>query len=459
MNNKIVQMSIQKTVRIKKIESNFNFVFVGQRFKHTKRYNMTTQTNSTQALDVLQQFDALLKNHSIVVTDRENLTKLFQNIVDLCTQMPKTKLKAAIKAATQEPKTAKPRAKAQPKTKTQPKETMVGPEGAADAPVISDIVAAPVARGRGRPRKADTVVEPVATAAAVADANPNAETAEKKRRGRPKKDKSVTISSNDDEDALIEKMMADVASMQKDEAGIAYPAEAVTATVIADVVDVVIADVVIADPATDDDETEDEACSPIQTFTGPLMRCEETTPVAESMSPVVPTSSPSSFQTFDVEVEVPTPAPKATKEPKSKAAAKEPKAKAAKEPKSKAAKEPKAKEAKAPKAAVAKKDAKVVAVAVAAPVAVTAPLASFTATPIQSDSRQENQETNGRIYLMAMIPTTSFSYNGKTYLRTETDNVYDNLTYELIGVWDHSNHEIISAFDDEDDELYFSDEE
>lgn len=409
--------------------------------KHNKRYNMTTQTNSTQALDVLQQFDALLKNHSIVVTDRENLTKLFQNIVDLCTQMPKTKLKAAIKAATQEPKTAKPRAKAQPKPKTQPKETMVGPEGAADAPVISDIVAAPVARGRGRPRKADTVTAPVATAAAIADANPNAETAEKKRRGRPKKDKSVTISSNDDEDALIAKMMADVASMQKDENEIAYPAEAVEA-------------VVIADPITDDDETEDEASSPIspiQTFTGPLMRCEETTPVAESMSPVVQTSSPSSFQTVEVEV----PAPQA---PKAKAlkAAKEPKVKAAKEPKvTKAPKEAKAaKEPKAPKAAAAKKETKVVAVA-----PVTKPLASFATIPIHSDSRKENQETNGRIYLMDMVPTASFTYNGKTYLRTETDNVYDNLTFELIGVWDHSNHEIIAAFDDEDDELYFSDEE
>jgi hypothetical protein len=431
--------------------------------KHTKRYNMqTTQTNSTQAIDVLQQFDALLKNHSIVVTDRENLAKLFQSLLDLCTQMSKTKLKAAIKAATatQEPKTAKPRAKAQPKPKTN-LQTMVGPEGAADAPVISDIVAAPVARGRGRPRKADTVAEPVATAATIADANPNAETAEKKRRGRPKKDKSVTISSNDDEDALIAKMMADVASMQKDEAVIAYPAEVVAATVIADVV--------IADPATDDDETEDEACSPIspiQTFTGPLMRCEETTPVAESMSPVVPTSSPSSFQTFDFEVEVPAPAPKATKaakEPKAKAAAKEPKAKAAaKEPKAKAAaKEPKAKAAaKEPKVKETKaKEPKAKAVSVAVAEVVAKPLASFAATPIQSDSRPENQETNGGIYLMSSVPTASFTYNGKTYLRTETDNVYDNLTYELIGVWDHSNHEIIATFDDEADELYFSDEE
>jgi len=418
--------------------------------------NMTTQTNSTQALDVLQQFDALLKNHSIVVSDRENLAKLFQSLLDLCTQMPKTKLKAALKAATQEPKTAKPRAKAQPKpkTQTQPKETMVGPEDAGDAPVISDLVAAPVARGRGRPRKAaDTVAAP----AASADANPNAETAEKKRRGRPKKDKSVTISSNDDEDALIEKMMADVASMQKDEPGIAYPAEAVAATVIADVV--------IADPATDDDETEDEAspCSPIQAFTGPLMRCEETTPVAaetESLSPVVqPSSSPSSFQTFEIEVEVPAPKANATKATKAKAtAAKEPKVKATKEPKVKAAKEPKVKAAKEP---AAKKSAKV-----AAPVApaqeVVAPLASFATIPTQSDfrPRPENQETNGRIYLMAMVPTTSFTYSGKTYLRTETDNVYDNMTFELVGVWDHSNHEIIAAFDDEEDEeLYFSDEE
>ena len=63
-----------------------------------------------------------MKNHSIIVSDRENLAKLFQNLVDLCTQMPKTKLKAALKTATQEPKTTKPRAKAQPKPKTQPKE-------------------------------------------------------------------------------------------------------------------------------------------------------------------------------------------------------------------------------------------------------------------------------------------------------------------------------------------------
>jgi hypothetical protein len=33
--NKNVPMSIQKTLRIKKIESDFILVFVGQRFKHT----------------------------------------------------------------------------------------------------------------------------------------------------------------------------------------------------------------------------------------------------------------------------------------------------------------------------------------------------------------------------------------------------------------------------------------
>jgi hypothetical protein len=60
---------------------------------------------------------------------------------------------------------------------------------------------------------------------------------------------------------------------------------------------------------------------------------------------------------------------------------------------------------------------------------------------------------------MPKFPTTSFRYNGATYLRTETDNVYDNLTHELVGVWDNSNHEIIAAFDDEEEELYFSDEE
>ena len=61
---------------------------------------------------------------------------------------------------------------------------------------------------------------------------------------------------------------------------------------------------------------------------------------------------------------------------------------------------------------------------------------------------------------MANYPRSSFSYSGKTYLRTENDNVYDTMTLELIGVWDHLNHEIITSFDDDEvDELWMSDEE
>jgi hypothetical protein len=412
-----------------------------------------TQTQTTQPLDVLQQFDVLLKNHSIVISDRANLIKLFETIMDLCTQMPKAKLKAALKAATQEPKTSakaqpKPRAKAQPKAKAQTQiqtqiqtqtQTQTQTTDAGDAPMLTDLAEVKVAaRGRGRPRKATDVP------AAEANANPNAETAEKKRRGRPKKDKSVTISSNDDEDALIEKMMADVASMQKDEDAIAYPTSA------------------IADPATDDDETEDEVYSPIQVFTGALMRCEEMTPVVtetcaetESMSPVIQTSAPCSFGQFNLAVEIEVEAPKTVKP-----AAKELKAKAVKA-KAVKAKEPKAKAVKAVKEPAAKKGAKAkAAVEVVAPAPVAnKPLSSFSALPatIPSHSHTENKETNGKIYLLSKVPTTSFTHNGTTYVRTETDNVYDNMTNELIGVWDHANHEIIAAFDDDD--LYYSEEE
>lgn len=404
---------------------------------------MQTQTQTQPPLDILQQFDVLLKNHSIVVTDRENLAMLFEKIVDLCTQMPKAKLKAALKAATKPVAkpvakldavtkpvaVAKPRAKAQPKPKTKTIQPMIGPDGAADAPVISDLVADPAVRGRGRgrPRKATELA--TASIATTAEANPNAETAEKKRRGRPKKDKTVTFSSNDDEDALIEKMMADVACMQK--AAAADAAE------------------------VDDDETEDELESPMQIFTGKLMRCEEMSPAAaaantpESLSPIVQSSSSHSFGQFveapEVEVEAPKTVVKAAKAPKTVKAPKEPKTvKAPKEPKT-AVKAPKApKEPKAPKAVNAKEVEVAVAVAEVAVVEVAA-LAT------------ENKETNGKIYLLDRVPTDSFSFNGKTYLRTETDNVYDNLTHELIGVWDHANHEIIAAFDD--DELYYSDEE
>ena len=435
---------------------------MGQRFK-TSDSNMQTQTQTqSNPLDVLQQFDALLKNHSIMVHDRENLAKLFENIVDLCTQMPKTKLKAALKAATQEPKTkTQPKPKAQSKPKAQPKEVMVGPDGAGDAPMISDLPVVPLARGRGRPRKVVPETTVAVAAVAEANANPNAETAEKKRRGRPKKDKSVTISSNDDEDALIAQMMADVASMQKEDE---LSAQAAASAAVASAA----VSVVIPDP----DDEEDSVCSVLSEFTGPLMRCEEMTPRADSASPVIHASS-ASFQQLEVEVSVSAEpakapkakAPKAAKEPVVKA----PKApKAAKEPVVKAPKDPKAAKEPVVKAPKAKANTKAQ-VAAAAEEVVVAPLASFPALdaplviqtqPQHATSGPENKESNGKIYLMAMIPTTSFSYSGKTYLRTETDNVYDNLTHELIGVWDHSNHEIIAAFDDEElEELWFSDEE
>ena len=390
-------MCFQKTVRIKKIESDFIFSFLGQRYyKATSNYNMQTEIiQATQPLDVLQQFDVLLKTHSIVVHDRENLTKLFECIVDLCTQIPKAKLKAAVKAATQEPKTkavkeAKP--KAQPKTKavkeTKPKtkaqEIMMGPEGAADAPVSSDLQKAPVARGRGRPRKNPTA--PADGNVKSADANPNAETAEKKRRGRPKKDKSVTISSNDDEDALIEQMMADVASMQKEP--------------------------VVASPVSpiDDDETESEG---------------EMSPKVQEMQTTMTFAVE-----FAVEEDVPSNATKATKAVK---AVKEVKPKAVKEVKPKAVKETNVQEAQS--------------------------LATFSKPmPQVVIPKTENHVVNGTIYLQDNFPTSSFTWNGKTYLRTELDNVYDNMTFEMVGVWDHVNHEVITAFDD-DDELYFSDEE
>ena len=76
--------------------------------------------------------------------------------------------------------------------------------------------------------------------------------------------------------------------------------------------------------------------------------------------------------------------------------------------------------------------------------------------------RENKASSDGKIYMMPTFPRVSFSHSGQTYFRTETDNVYDNMTLELIGVWDHLNHEIITAFDDDDDvveDLWFSDEE
>jgi len=401
-----------------------------------KQYNMQTPNYTAPAqvpvLDILQQFDVLLKNHSIVVSDRENLTTLFEKIVELCTQMPKTKLKAALKAATQDPKTkAQPKAKAQPKPKPKAKqEIMVGPIGAADAPMMSDLLEVPVARGRGRPRKAVPEVAPAAEAAA----NPNAETAEKKRRGRPKKDKTVTISSNDDEDALIEKMMADVATMQKDEDATMHSMNSVAESMSP-----------VFQPASSctqqfaeiefDDEIEPAVAS--------------TSPASTATASASPSPSPVPTQKAK-EVQVKAPAPKA-KEVKAKAPA--PKAKEVK------AKEVKVKEVKVKEVKV--KEVKVKEVKAKEVDGTPKPLASFSATSsVIASSRPETQTINGVIHLMPNVSTCSFTYNGKTYLRTELDNVYDNLTHEMIGVWDRANHEIIHAFDDDDeDDICFSDEE
>ena len=401
----------------------------------TTQNDQTSESNSNP-LDILQQFDGLLKNHSIVVTDRDNLAKLFERIVDLCTQMPKTKLKAALKAATQAPKTkATPKTKAQPKTKTtNSKEIMVGPDGAADAPTIADL--GEVTRGRGRPRKAATE---------IVTENPNPETAEKKRRGRPKKDKSVTISSNDDEDALIEKMMADVASMQKDEDHIPYPADvaavAAVAAVAVDEVEVEVPVTVATAVMSDDDTDTDESLSPIIQTTFEFHH-EGEVEVEK-----------------DVVITLPT---KPIKEVKAKPI-KEVKAKPVKEVKAKPVKEVKAKPVKEVKAKPVK-EVKEVKEVKANPVKTLASFSASAPAPdvavVASSQRDvENQEMNGGIYLTAGFPTSSFTWNGKTYLRTELDNVYDSLTYEMIGVWDHVNHEVICVFDEEEDGMYFSDEE
>jgi hypothetical protein len=393
------------------------------------------QTHTQTQSDILQQFSDMLKNHSIVVADRANLVKLLENIVDLCTQMPKTKLKAVVKAAAKSPAAKTPAAKKQPV-----RETLVGPADAGDCPIMSDLKAP--ARGRGRPRKAD--------ATAVTEATYN--DAEKKKRGRPKKDKTVTISSNDDEDALIAKMIADVKKNAKQSAAVAEPAE------------------------EDNDSTESE----LDEFSGELIRAEEnhseeTSPVvANSVSPVHQVEPIHSDVPIEVEAEVEAVVvnktkakSKQVKEPKVKepkvkeikvkeTKVKEPKVKEpkVKEPK---VKEPKVKEPKVkePKQAIAVEVVPVPATQVV-PVSVTAATSATSSHPL----RENKASSDGNFYLMPNYPRESFTYNGKTYLRTETDNVYDTMTLEMIGVWDHLNHEIITAFDDEEvDELWLSDEE
>ena len=387
--------------------------------------NMQTQAQ-TQSQDVLQQFSEMLKNHSIIVNDRENLVKLFENIIELCTNIPKPKLKAAVKAATKESKT-----KSKKTVSVAVAEKLVGPTDAGDCPMASDLVK-PAARGRGRPRK-----DASSDGVAVTTATPAGD-AEKKKRGRPKKDKSVMISSNEDEDALIAKMISDVKLMKKNE-------------------------------ESNEIELASDAESELEQFTGSLMRAEETTPVAiadpdeedadkNSVSPVHTTIA---FETpMPVEKDVPAVKAKGSKVKAAKElAVKEPKAKPAKETKVKDVKEPKVKPAKEPKPVKSTKESK--------------PEPELKAEKIASEVEaikesydtpyQENQMVNGKIYLMAMIPTEPLTCKGKPYLRTETGNVYDKDTYELVGVWDCKNKQIITAVDNEEDseveDLLFSDEE
>jgi hypothetical protein len=358
---------------------------------------MQTQTTAP-AVNILDQFSEMLKSHSIVVSDRDNLLKLLENIVDLCTQMPKTKLKAALKAAT--PKTvAEPKKKPAAAAKKSKAEILVGPADAGDCPVLSDIAKAP--RGRGRPRKEVAVASPTQSESSVNEA-------EKKKRGRPKKDKTIVVSSNEDEDALIAKMMSDMKAMQRDE-------DAVTPAAVTPAA--------IPDPAENEDDNSTVSVSPVialhpEVEADVVVEVKKTTKTATNA--------------------------KKTKEPK------EPKAhKAAKEPKnasktSKKSKSDSVEPAAAPAAAPT---------AVAAPAISPAPASAF-------PPRENKAHSDGNFYLMPNYPRTSFTYNGVTYLRTETDNVYDNLTFELIGVWDHLNHEIITACDEEEEtDIWMSDEE
>ena len=386
---------------------------------------MQTQNQNQTTVNILDQFSEMLKTHSIVVSDRDNLLKLFENIVDLCTQMPKTKLKAAIKAATPKPLTTATEAKTKKPTAAAAKkkavaviadDKLVGPDDAGDCPVLSDLPKV-TSRGRGRPRK-----EPSASPASSVQTESSVNEAEKKKRGRPKKDKTVVVSSNDDEDQLIANMISDMKALQRSE-------DANTP-------------VHIADP--DDDESSNESSvSPIHS---------EITHQAVH---------PAEVETDVTETDVTEANSKKTKKakepkaPKAKAP-KEPKAKETKESKAKAPKESKeSKESKAPKESKATEPEPAPAPAPAAP----APAELIAPAPASAVPPRENRaQSDGKFYLMHNCPRKSSTYNGATYLRTETDNVYDQLTLELIGVWDHLNHEIITAYDEEDD-IWMSDEE
>lgn len=371
----------------------------------------TIQANPANPANILDQFSEMLKTHSIVVPDRDNLLRLFENIVDLCTQMTKTKLKAAIKAATPKPV---PEAKKKPVAAKKPAaakksvaatEELVGPADAGDCPVLSDLSDLSKApRGRGRPRK-ESSSSPVQSESSVNDA-------EKKKRGRPKKDKTVVVSSNEDEDALIAKMISDMKTLQT--------LQSTTPVAIAD-----------PDEEVEQSEQSEQSMSPVYTA------------VQSQLAPVVVEA--------DVVEETET---NAKSKSKSKSNAKP---KPAKEVKPKPAKEAKPKPAKETKSKTNDKPASQDAPAESATPASPAPTS---AAPTSSVPPRENKaQPDGKFYLMSGFPRVSFTYNGATYLRTETDNVYDPLTLELVGVWDHLNHEIIVAFDEEEGDIWMSDEE
>ena len=394
---------------------------------------MQTQTqNQTTSVNILDQFSEMLKTHSIVVSDRDNLLKLFENIVDLCTQMPKTKLKAAIKAATPKPateaKTKKPTAAAAAAAKKKSvavaviaDDKLVGPADAGDCPVLSDLPKV-TSRGRGRPRK-----EPSASPASSVQTESSVNEAEKKKRGRPKKDKTVVVSSNDDEDQLIANMISDMKALQRSE-------DANTP-------------VHIADPDDDEssNETNESSVSPIHSEI-----THQAVHPAEVETDVTETDVTETDVTETDVTEANSKKTKKAKEPKA------PKAKAPKEPKAKETKESKAKAPKESKESKAPKESKATEPE-PAPVALIVPVVPAPASAVPP--RENKAQSDGKFYLMHNCPRKSFTYNGATYLRTETDNVYDQLTLELVGVWDHLNHEIITAYDEEEEDIWMSDEE
>ena len=391
-----------------------------------------------QTPDILEQFSNTLKPYSISM-DRESLVKLFESVIELCTQMSKAKLKAAVKAATTKDTAAAKKAPAAKKTpaakKAQPTTLAVEtiePGAAEDGvcPLETDI-AKPMARGRGRPRKSATTVVEVAAPAGG-----------EKKRGRPKKDKSVVMTSNDDEDALIAQMITDAKNTK------------------------------INDDLNEETESD---CSTVSVSPAPTHHHE-----SESSETLLPVEKDvqdvqdghdqmqcTKQETKAVKAKaVRSKAVKEPNEPKAAKTVKEPKAaKAVKEPKepkaAKAVKEPKANES---KATAAQATAAQATAAQATAAQATAAQATVSAINIVASAtsaapvRENKAHSDGKFYLMPNYPRSSFTYSGKTYLRTENDNVYDNLTLELIGVWDHLNHEIITSFDD-DDELWMSDEE